>query len=78
MQLEKGPRKRYALLDLASPAGNVFALIAVARRLAPLTGHCDRVITARMMKGDYHEALAVFDEYFSDFVVLENRPLKAR
>jgi hypothetical protein len=78
--MKRGPKPGFAILrtDLASPAGNVFALIAVARRLAPLTRHSDRVITARMMKGDYHNALAVFDEYFSEFVVLENRPIKAR
>jgi hypothetical protein len=61
-------------IDLASPEGNAYALVSVARHLAALTGQEAGAITGRMMHGTYDHLVAVFDEYFGEFIELKNNP----
>jgi hypothetical protein len=61
-------------IDLASPEGNAYALVGVARHLAALTGQEAGAITGRMMHGTYDHLVAVFDEYFGEFIELKNNP----
>lgn len=58
-------------IDLTGPEGNVFVLIGYARRFAKQLGEDPEEITSKMMAGDYENAVAVFDEKFGSFVVLE-------
>ena len=62
------------VVDLTGPDGNAFDLMGLATRLAKQLGinsHTIKVITTKMMAGDYENLLKVFDKYFGDFVILE-------
>ena len=62
------------VVDLTGPDGNAFALMGLATRLAKqldIDSHTIKVITTKMMSGDYENLLKVFDKYFGDFVILE-------
>jgi hypothetical protein len=61
-------------IDLASPEGNAYALVGIARRLAAMTGQEAGAITGRMLQGTYDHLVAVFEEYFGEFIVLKNNP----
>ena len=56
--------------DLTGPDGNVFNLIGIGGRLCKLLGLNSETFTRRMMSGDYENALATFEEYFGEYVIL--------
>jgi hypothetical protein len=57
-------------IDLTGPDGNVFSLIGIGGRLCKQLGLNSEMFTRRMMSGDYENALATFEEYFGDYVIL--------
>jgi hypothetical protein len=57
-------------IDLTGPQGNVFFLIGTAKNLAKQLGLDGKEIQAKMMSGDYENAVNVFDENFGHFVTL--------
>ncbi|MCX8482200.1 MAG: hypothetical protein ORN50_01365 [Crocinitomicaceae bacterium] len=57
-------------IDLTGPDGNVFNLIGIGGRLCKQLGLNSEMFTRRMMSGDYENALATFEEYFGDYVIL--------
>jgi hypothetical protein len=59
------------VIDLTGPQGNVFFLIAQAKKFAKQLNLDGDEIVTQMMSGDYDNAVEVFDEYFGSFVILE-------
>ena len=59
------------VIDLTGPQGNVFFLIAQAKKFAKQLNLGGDEIVTQMMSGDYDNAVEVFDEYFGSFVILE-------
>jgi hypothetical protein len=59
------------VIDLTGPAGNAFALIGYANRLANQLGKDSKAITEEMTSGDYENLIKVFEREFGDFVILE-------
>lgn len=59
------------VVDLAGPQGNAFALLALAKRLSKQIGYDFNDIQKEMTSGDYETLIEVFDEYFGDYVILE-------
>ena len=57
-------------IDLTGPQGNVFVLIATAKRLARQVGVDGDKIVKRMMRGSYSDAINIFDSAFGDYVTL--------
>jgi hypothetical protein len=57
-------------IDLTGPQGNVFFLIGTANNLAKQLGLDGKAIQAEMMRGDYENAVNVFDKNFGSFVTL--------
>jgi len=57
-------------IDLTGPDGNVFYLIGQGGRLCKQLGLNSEMFTRRMMSGDYENALATFEEYFGEYVIL--------
>ncbi len=57
-------------IDLTGPDGNVFYLIGQGGRFCKQLGLNSEVFSARMMSGDYENAVNVFEEYFGSFVTL--------
>ena len=57
-------------IDLTGPDGNVFNLIGIGGRLCKQLGLNSEMFTRRMMSGDYENALATFEEYFGNYVIL--------
>ncbi len=57
-------------IDLTGPDGNVFVLIGIGGRLCKQLGLNSEMFSRRMMGGDYEHALATFEEYFGDYVIL--------
>ena len=57
-------------IDLTGPDGNAFVLIGTAGNLAKQLGLDVKEIQAKMMSGDYENAVNVFDENFGHFVTL--------
>jgi hypothetical protein len=57
-------------IDLTGPDGNVFYLIGQGGRFCKQLGLNSEVFSARMMSGDYENAVKVFEEYFGEFVTL--------
>ena len=57
-------------IDLTGPQGNVFFLIGTARNLAKQLGLDSASIQKEMMRGDYENAVNVFDKNFGSFVTL--------
>lgn len=62
----RGPIK----IDLTGPEGNVFVLLGYAKQFAQQLGIDHKEVQAKMMSGDYENAVNVFDEYFGDYVIL--------
>ena len=59
------------VIDLTGPDGNAFALMGYALRFARQLDLDSTKIREEMMAGDYENLVAVFDQYFGDYVVLE-------
>lgn len=59
------------VVDLSGPEGNAFALLALAKRLSKQIGYDFNDIQKEMTSGDYETLIEVFDEYFGDYVILE-------
>lgn len=66
-QEKKGP----IVIDLTGPEGNSYSLIGRAKDFARQLDLDAAVITKEMMAGDYENLIAVFDNYFGSFVILE-------
>ena len=70
---EKQPKKEI-IIDLTGPDGNVFALMAYAKRFARQLGYSkedqDQLLEL-MTSGDYENLVGVFDDHFGSFVILE-------
>ena len=64
------------VIDLQGPNGNAFALMGRAGDLLRQLGRRDEVSALRteMMAGDYNNLLRIFEENFSDYVELINKP----
>ena len=64
------------VIDLSGPNGNAFALMGRAVDLLRQLDRRDEVHALRteMMAGDYNNLLRVFEENFSDYVELINKP----
>ena len=64
------------VIDLQGPQGNAFALMSYAVDLLRQLDRRDEVHTMRtdMMSGDYNNLLRIFEENFSDYVELINKP----
>ena len=64
------------VIDLNGPQGNAIALVGIAKDLA---GQLDRKvgfheIQKQMLSSDYSNCIAVFEEHYSDYVKLINKP----
>ena len=62
---------RTPIIDLTGPQGNVFFLIASAKKYAKQLGIDAGNIVKDMMSSDYDNAIEVFDNHFGAFVILE-------
>ena len=64
------------VIDLKGPSGNAFALMGYAVDLLRQLDRRDEVHAMRtdMMSGDYNNLLRIFEENFSDYVELINKP----
>ena len=64
------------VIDLSGPNGNAFALMGYAGDLLRQMGrrHELSAIRTQMMSGDYNNLLRIFEENFSDYVELINKP----
>ena len=64
------------VIDLQGPNGNAFALMGHAVDLLRQLNRRDEVHALRteMLSGDYNNLLRVFEENFSDYVELINKP----
>ena len=64
------------VIDLKGPSGNAFALMGYAVDLLRQLDRRDEVHAMRtdMMSGDYTNLLRIFEENFSDYVELINKP----
>ena len=64
------------VIDLQGPQGNAFALMAYAEDLLRQMGRRDefRQMRTDMMSGDYTNLLRIFEDNFSDYVELINKP----
>ncbi len=63
------------IIDLDGPRGNAFALIGLARELSGYLGK-DGKSSSEMIATDYGNLIDVFNQHFSEFVTLENVPIK--
>jgi hypothetical protein len=71
MTIRKKQPKRNIVIDLTGPEGNVFCLLAYAKRYAQQLNLDSDRIQKEMMSGDYENAVQTFDHYFGKFVILE-------
>ena len=64
------------VIDLQGPQGNAFALMAMADDFLRQMKRRDEFNAMRteMMSGDYNNLLRIFEENFSDYVELINKP----
>ena len=64
------------VIDLQGPNGNAFALMGHAVELLRQLDRRDEVHAMRtdMMSGDYDNLIRIFEENFSDYVELINKP----
>ena len=64
------------VIDLQGPKGNAFALMGYAVDLLRQLDRRDEVHAMRtdMMSVDYNNLLRIFEENFSDYVELINKP----
>ena len=67
---------RGRVIDLQGPQGNAFALMAIADDFLRQMKRRDEFNAMRteMMSGDYDNLLRIFEENFSDYVELINKP----
>jgi hypothetical protein len=70
---KEGILKKNIIIDLTGPYGNVFALMAFARRFAIQLNWVDEGsnLINDMMSHDYEHAIQAFDNAFGEFVILE-------
>lgn len=61
------------VIDIDGPAGNVFWLIDIANKLGKRLGFNTGEIVSEMVNADYANALQVFNNHFSEYVVLETK-----
>ena len=60
------------VIDLTGPQGNAFFLLGYAKKLAKQLDFEDvDGLLDDMQSSDYEHLIQVFDEHFSDFVILE-------
>jgi hypothetical protein len=57
-------------IDITGPAGNAFALLGLAEKLAKQLGKDADQITKKMQSGNYENLISVFDEEFGEFIDL--------
>lgn len=57
-------------IDISGPAGNAYALMGEAQKLAKFFGKDGNKIVEDMMSGDYEHLLKVFDREFGEYVDL--------
>ena len=64
------------VIDLQGPKGNAFALMGYAVDLLRQLDRRDEVhdMRTKMMSGNYNNLLRIFEENFSDYVELINKP----
>ena len=72
--IRKKQQKSEIIIDLTGPDGNVFALMAYAKRFARQLGYSkedqDQLLEL-MTSGDYENAVGLFDDHFGSFAILE-------
>lgn len=59
------------VIDLDSPSGNAFCLLAAASSLSSSLGLDGKEILNEMKSGDYYHLVRTFEKHFSNFVILE-------
>jgi hypothetical protein len=59
------------VVDLNGPDGNSFSLIGLVYRLSKKLGLDEQTICDEMTVSDYENLLNVFNNYFGDYVILE-------
>ena len=59
------------VIDLTGPDGNAFVLMGMASKFARQLGIDKDEVINKMKSGDYENLIKVFDDYFGDFVILE-------
>lgn len=57
-------------IDLTGPQGNVFFLMATAKKYAGQLGFDGAEIVEEMSQSDYENAIQTFDKYFGSFITL--------
>ena len=68
--LSKSQKPTKLEIDLTGPEGNVFILIAYAKRFAKQLELPVGEIQSDMMSSDYEHAVSVFEKHFGSFVTL--------
>lgn len=59
------------VIDLTGPDGNIFVILGQAKILSKIYGiDFDEVMKRMTTSGSYGSAIAIFDEYFGDYVDL--------
>jgi len=58
------------VLDLTGPDGNAFVILGIAKNLCKKLNMDWEVVSKKMMAGDYENLIAVFEDYFGDFVTM--------
>jgi hypothetical protein len=61
------------VIDTDGPAGNVFWLMSIASKLGKRLGLNTGEIVSQMQESDYPHAIEVFNEHFSEYVILESQ-----
>lgn len=64
-------RGGHIVVDLNGPQGNAFAMLGLAKQLSKQLGYDFQDIQKEMTSGDYEKLIEVFDEYFGEYVILE-------
>lgn len=67
--IEEKPCRKIEI-DLSSPEGNAFVLMAYAKQYAKQMQKDGNAIIKEMMSGNYENLINVFDREFGDFVTL--------
>lgn len=61
------------VIDIDGPEGNIFSLMALAKKLGDRLGLESGKIMTEMQEDDYAHALRVFNKNFGDYVTLETQ-----
>lgn len=56
------------VIDLSGPAGNTLALLSIGKGFARQLDIDPDVLQRKMLKGDYENAIYVFEKYFGAYV----------